>query len=660
MKSSQLPVVGWAYTFSLLIAVIGLLDRSLAQNKTSSTKSTSQATQIPRPTLQSRVSAIDSVELYTLGNTSNARLGAKHGLEGVVYRYSSSKSEMDQSGYIRWYVVIRRFDGKPFPRDEQLQFHFLEFCSGFEPEVIHSIELRQGTLESESSFLAPSYPAFNTNRWRRIVCNVYSDGREIRGLKTIQGGLHNFNQQQNGGVEQARSIVIANPSSTIGIDSQSTDQLEILESRDGWVIPSLNVALLAHLPTDWRELAAYSNLAIDADELVTCSPEQSRALRQFVVAGGQLVIADCPPIPKIKQEIKAWLNAFMPSSVQERSHWTEQPESKKPESKKSFASSFASIGFGQIYLSQGKLNEFTRERGPNGFFYRRPRLDRLFEVDLMNWTIPKLGQPPVIVFCIAIGAFAVLAGPALMWWTNIKIRRPVWLLVFFPFFALIITTSIFAYALLHDGFGISARIRSMTWVDAATGFGCAYSRQTYFSGFPPSSVDFDNASEVWEVASPHDDRDNNYQNEPTSAVSLQMTSDQQRYRGFLTAREQKQWIVTTPVENLKPFEWTPSTEDELPRVRNLLKESWSLAVFVERDKSIYIAERVGANDNIELKEISLVEARILSGKSIPAPDFPLGYSQNGSQSLFDWMNYRAAYYRNSRNASSTPVPTLNR
>ncbi len=609
--------------------------------------------QILRPSLQSLFNVNGRETCVMLGNALNGRT---NGLEGMVCCENVEGNSYDVGGYIRWHVVFRRIDGLPFPRDEQLRLSFLAKYTGYEPEVIHQIELRQGATESRSSFLAPSYGRANTNYyWRQIFCRVYSDGRELRGLRALHNGSYNNAQQSVNPQAKNQSVLIASKRSIDEIPYLPTEehrQLQMLESKNRWLLMPLHRGLLNNMPTDWREIATRNSYAIDADELPLLTTAQSAALRQYIASGGQLIIADCqtgvsgnnPPY-----HVNEWLKPFVSSASKDSESWLTRAVVKDKEKGR-----FLDIGFGRVVLCEHTLDEFTSPPSPQSIFNPIPRLDRLFEADMMNWMIPKLGQPPVLMFCLSIGAFAVMAGPGLLWWTNFKTRRPVWLLMLFPLFAVLITSSIFAYALLHDGFGTSGRIRSMTWIDAESGFGCAYSRQTYFSGFPPAAATFTNASEVWEMQSPEENRRPTYASEPVSEVELHTTDEKQLFRGLLTAREQKQWIVTTPVSGLKPFEWTKSVDGQGPRVRNRLHEAWQLAIFVDQDKQLYAVDQVTAELVTEPRSITLDDARKLLNDAIVKPNYPVGYFENESQSLFDWFSNRSNY----RNTVSGGVVNL--
>ena len=71
----------------------------------------STTAQVSRQPLRSRFGNTDNEEVITLGNQNP---GERLGLEGIVYRYDDVKSEKQNGGYMRWYVLLRRMDGKPF------------------------------------------------------------------------------------------------------------------------------------------------------------------------------------------------------------------------------------------------------------------------------------------------------------------------------------------------------------------------------------------------------------------------------------------------------------------------------------------------------------------------------------------------------------------
>ncbi len=219
---------------------------------------------------------------------------------------------------------------------------------------------------------------------------------------------------------------------------------------------------------------------------------QVAALRKSVWAGSNIVFSDVST--EIEPEFQKWIADNLHSRALERKHWASiayngsTPFQRTP------------IGFGAV-LSSSRNTEnlftFLKTETPGA----DSRVDIVESADFMQWTIPKVGQPPVLVFCGIIGVFALGVGPALLWYTGNVRKRPIWLLFLFPLIAAVMTGSIFAYGVLHDGFDTYARIRFFDGRRFEERRGIAQSRQAYFSSFPPEQIDFDKESEVFQFSS---------------------------------------------------------------------------------------------------------------------------------------------------------------
>jgi hypothetical protein len=102
-----------------------------------------------------------------------------------------------------------------------------------------------------------------------------------------------------------------------------------------------------------------------------------------------------------------------------------------------------------------------------------------------DWLIPGVAQPPVYTFIGLLTVFVVLVGPIAYRWTTRHHRSHLMFLIA-PALALVTTALMFAYGIMSDGFGTSARIRQLTIVDAAGKTGVERIRSTYFSGVRPA------------------------------------------------------------------------------------------------------------------------------------------------------------------------------
>ncbi|MDG2222332.1 MAG: hypothetical protein P8L85_13195 [Rubripirellula sp.] len=100
--------------------------------------------------------------------------------------------------------------------------------------------------------------------------------------------------------------------------------------------------------------------------------------------------------------------------------------------------------------------------------------------DYWMWLIPSVGQPPVNMFVFLNTVFALVVGPLCYFY--FRRRQRLYLLYFFaPLLGLLVTVSLFLYALISDGVQTQVRCRQLTWVDPASGYQVQQNRQTYFA-----------------------------------------------------------------------------------------------------------------------------------------------------------------------------------
>lgn len=105
-------------------------------------------------------------------------------------------------------------------------------------------------------------------------------------------------------------------------------------------------------------------------------------------------------------------------------------------------------------------------------------------LDFANWLVPDVGLAPVIEFQVLITLFVLLIGP-LNYWLLKRYNRLQLLVLTVPLAALLLTGTLFAYAVLSDGFGTTVRAQSVTTLNQHTGDAASWSRLSYYSGLAP-------------------------------------------------------------------------------------------------------------------------------------------------------------------------------
>ncbi len=105
--------------------------------------------------------------------------------------------------------------------------------------------------------------------------------------------------------------------------------------------------------------------------------------------------------------------------------------------------------------------------------------------DFWNFLIQGVGLAPVGAFQFLITAFVILIGPVnyfLLW----RKQRQYLLILTAPLLALAVTTALFAYGIVADGFSLRARVRSFTWIDQPAARVTCWTRLSYYAGLAPS------------------------------------------------------------------------------------------------------------------------------------------------------------------------------
>ena len=105
--------------------------------------------------------------------------------------------------------------------------------------------------------------------------------------------------------------------------------------------------------------------------------------------------------------------------------------------------------------------------------------------DFLNFLIPGVGLAPVGAFRVLITLFVVAIGP-LNYYLLRRRRRLHWLVVTIPVSAGVVTAALFAYAVVADGLGTRARVRSVTQIDQRNRRAVCWSRISYYAGLAPS------------------------------------------------------------------------------------------------------------------------------------------------------------------------------
>jgi hypothetical protein len=255
-----------------------------------------------------------------------------------------------------------------------------------------------------------------------------------------------------------------------------------------------------------------------------------------------------------------------------------------------------------------------------------------------SWMIPEVGKPPVWWFMFFIILFAAIVGPLLMWYTY-RSHRQTWLLILFPIIAVVVTSVLLLFAILHDGFETISRIRSFTWYDATNDTGFSWSRQTYFSGMPPrEGLQVGTKTEV----TPFRLTTNGYSYESIRAMHSWSESGQS-YRNMLGSREQRQFLLRHPIEGAQLFKVDVNTDESgAPKITNTSNDRWLTAMFVDAKGIVWTAENTDHSQtvNFNASDSKTVIAKLAKLSRESGPSLPPGFIQGQQLSIFGWLSNR--------------------
>jgi hypothetical protein len=332
------------------------------------------------------------------------------------------------------------------------------------------------------------------------------------------------------------------PATAAETSSEAAGSVES-EKQTDWVVPHPGdyqvvgrlsnydkVAMITpeDLPDVWIGLSAVDVIITSSKEiqlLASQYPEKLQAVRRWLLAGHTLIVADLDGRDQLRaleqtlgispqyrsEEADSWRSpqgrvysypqVFAQLDDQWRLRWPAPPGQRTPGRSQVSVSGvepkFQWRPVGQGALVGMQLPDPCSDRLQLSWVFDTVPLRCLLDVSrygsVVDYvppqseiSIPGIGEPPVVMFVITITLFAIVVGP-LNYWVLWRRKRTHWLLITVPACAALVSLAIIAYALLSDGLGVRARIRSLTWVDSDTGSAIVLASQSYYAGIAPST-----------------------------------------------------------------------------------------------------------------------------------------------------------------------------
>jgi hypothetical protein len=297
--------------------------------------------------------------------------------------------------------------------------------------------------------------------------------------------------------------------------------------------------------------------------------------------------------------------------------------------------------------------------------------------DFANLLVPGVGMAPVTEFRVLITLFVLLIGPGNYWLLK-RFRRSHLLVLTVPIAAGLTTASLFAYAILSDGFGTSVRVLSYTALDQRTGEAACWSRLSFYSGLAPGQgltmpddVTVYPIIPGWNVGT----------TDPYLSAERDLmweTNQVKLTRGWLRSRTPTQFLSIRARKSPHTLELLPA--DERIRATNKLGTPIKFVAVADDNGNLFSGNNLGIDSRTMLQPVERIEAvrsfrqlfldnqpEIPTELSAPDSDFTLleerrqrrVYRQYGFQYSDDALANSLASEAIDELAGLTSVPALN-
>jgi hypothetical protein len=273
--------------------------------------------------------------------------------------------------------------------------------------------------------------------------------------------------------------------------------------------------------------------------------------------------------------------------------------------------------------------------------------------DYWKLLIPGVGEAPVYSFLFLVSLFAVVIGPINFLLLG-RARRLYLLLLTVPAGAVLVTGSLFAFAMISDGLVTRLRIRSYADLDQTTGRSAVWSRQSYYAGVAPSrGLRFPDDTTVFPVAY-----------EPGANLNDRSTllvwdGDQHLRDGYLSSRTAAQFIVcratTTKVGLIVSENSAPTA---VPQVENRLETFINYLLVRDSRGNYFDGKSIRSGSTAELAKADPTTAQAVLQKLASAvePGFPHGLNPGEqNENIFSVLGIRRSRYGTSDSSLGDPL-----
>ncbi len=427
-------------------------------------------------------------------------------------------------------------------------------------------------------------------------------------------------------------------------------------------------ASLQMMPLDYT---TYDAVVISKRELEASaknSPELLEKLLRWVASGGQLWIEGFGEPPEklaatvdLLPHFSGWRTTSLPAKPAFGPNgldW-ERVQPKQPDTPLDAASAPLNAdssdwylkrrwGFGEIYvfhsnwsdlssstvrqnrgLMQAIVNDTVAHWRSRAWAPRHGLQPDAANSEYSTFLIPGVGLAPVLEFEILITLFVLIIGPLNYLLLRAYDRLHLMVLTT-PLCALVASAGLFGYAVIADGFGAKARLRSVTLLDQASGEMANLGRVSLYAGITPSeglSVPADTA--IYPILPGWNENSPNEVRQPPK--ELVWTDTEQRLtEGWIPSRTTAQYYTLRANQTERKLRIVAAPDKV--RVTNELgaEIEW---LFVNDDANqTWIGPKLAVDASAQLKPIAKLDAVGQFRELCLAadPQFPAGYDSNMS------------------------------
>lgn len=268
-----------------------------------------------------------------------------------------------------------------------------------------------------------------------------------------------------------------------------------------------------------------------------------------------------------------------------------------------------------------------------------------------NMLIPGVGEQPVYAFVTMITLFVIAIGP-INYFGLLRARRLSLLLFTVPLGAGVLTLGLFLYAATADGFGVKARIRSMTLIDQRSGEAVSASRHSYYAGLAPAhGLTFDDQAAIYPI-------DYEPQSDGTRReIVWGENGEQNLRRGWLPSRALRQIFVTRPASTEAKLEISENGSTLV--AENRLGTTIQFVVLTNSAGEMRVARNVKPGEKLNLEPIGLRDLRPILSTFVEdnRAKFPENYDPDQHESMVFSRSRRNYYYYTWRN-NNVPIDPI--